>query len=270
VALVWSSVVVLVVPPLSCLVWQVGLHYGRPPSGGEIVRQWTAGRAAHVMFSGAVEFADEIRWTLLIGALTAATALVMAVTLLLRITRRSGPLLAPLAWWLLLLSLVLPGPLIGLLLIRALNVPQVPWLAELYDRSLLGPVLASLIRCWPVVAVLVWFARRGIAQEVGDLSELEGAGRWLRLRRILLPLSARALLVAGLAAVAISAGELAATILVLPPGMSTVATRVFGLIHSGVKEKEAAICLWHVLICLIVTVLVTRAGSGWLPRSRRS
>ena len=46
-----------------------------------------------------------------------------------------------------------------------------------------------------------------------------------------------------MAAFAWAAGDLACSILVVPPGVTTVPIRVFGLIHSGVDQQVAGICL---------------------------
>lgn len=46
-----------------------------------------------------------------------------------------------------------------------------------------------------------------------------------------------------LAAFAIASGDLAASILVVPPGITTIPVRVFGLLHSGVDDQVAGICL---------------------------
>ena len=43
-------------------------------------------------------------------------------------------------------------------------------------------------------------------------------------------------------------GDLAAPLLVAPPGVQTVSARLFGLLHSGVRQQEAGLCLITVAI----------------------
>ncbi|MEX2317305.1 MAG: hypothetical protein WD669_09150 [Pirellulales bacterium] len=67
---------------------------------------------------------------------------------------------------------------------------------------------------------------------------------WSRLLRIPLPQRWSALFAAWLVGLAIAVGELAATVLVVPPGRSTAITvRLFQLLHYGVDDRVAAISL---------------------------
>jgi iron(III) transport system permease protein len=59
-------------------------------------------------------------------------------------------------------------------------------------------------------------------------------------------------MIAWLAALAISLGDLAASILVVPPGVTTLSIRIFGLLHYGVEDQVAGICL---AMLLVFTVL---------------
>jgi iron(III) transport system permease protein len=66
-----------------------------------------------------------------------------------------------------------------------------------------------------------------------------------------------------LAAFSISIGELAATILVLPPGVNTLPITIFGLIHYGVDDQVAGICL--VLVGLFTAISIVAV---WLMNTR--
>jgi iron(III) transport system permease protein len=61
---------------------------------------------------------------------------------------------------------------------------------------------------------------------------------------------------AWLAAFAVCVGDLTASILVIPPGMTTIPVRVFGQIHSGVDDLAAGICLVMMLGFSILASLV--------------
>ena len=62
-------------------------------------------------------------------------------------------------------------------------------------------------------------------------------------------------------ALAVAAGELTASILVVPPGVTTLAIRIFGLVHYGVEDRLAALWLWSI----VAFVAVALAGR-WLLR----
>jgi len=44
-------------------------------------------------------------------------------------------------------------------------------------------------------------------------------------------------------ALAIAMGELAVSILVVPPSVAILPVRIFGLLHAGVEDQIAGICL---------------------------
>ena len=103
---------------------------------------------------------------------------------------------------------------------------------------------------WPALAQCAADnARRG-----GD----EGAGWWGRLLRIAVPQRWPAVAAAWLVGLAIAVGELAATVLVMPPQQSTaISVRVFQLLHYGVDDRVAAICL-----VMVVGIAALDGNSG--------
>jgi len=56
----------------------------------------------------------------------------------------------------------------------------------------------------------------------------------------------------------VAVGELAATVLVVPPGPTTISVRIFSLIHYGVDDRVAAICLVLVLGLAALAAVVVR------------
>ena len=52
---------------------------------------------------------------------------------------------------------------------------------------------------------------------------------------------------------AIAMGDLAGSILVLPPAVETAAIRLFGLLHAGVREQEAGLALATLSICFAIS-----------------
>jgi iron(III) transport system permease protein len=73
------------------------------------------------------------------------------------------------------------------------------------------------------------------------------------------------LVAAGLVAWITAFGELAATILVVPPGMPTLPIRAFGLLHNGVEDELAGICLALAAMIAVVaaaTLALAAASRG--------
>ena len=69
---------------------------------------------------------------------------------------------------------------------------------------------------------------------------------------------------AGLVGLAVACGELAATVLVMPPGRSGIGVHVFQLLHYGMDDRVAAISLW-----LAGGMAVTTAIAGAIIAMRR-
>lgn len=147
-------------------------------------------------------------------------------------------------WWLLFLPVALPAPLVGLALIQFWNRP---WLGSLYETPLL-PALAGTARTvpWAVVLILMMLKRTdpGLL-EAAKLLEGSHLRRFLQIR---LPLVAPGVIASLVLLFVLALGELGATLLVLPPGMSTLTVRLYNFLHYGAADKVAGMTLLAVLI----------------------
>ena len=117
----------------------------------------------------------------------------------------------------------------------------------------------------PVATLVLWPALASIPQSLLDSAATAGAGSLSRLLLIVLPSRWYALLAAWMLAFAVAAGELAATILVIPPGPTTISIRIFSLSHYGVEDRLASICL-VIMGVVAVTTVVAAALLGWIRR----
>jgi iron(III) transport system permease protein len=248
-ALVGATVLGLVAVPLGSLCFKAG-HVD-----GDALRIWSPRKLAAMVFSAPSRFADECGWTVQMALLTAGAA-VVAGLLLAWTARRSQACAAPVLGGVAVL-LALPGPLIGLGLIWLLNRRDLDMLVWLYDRTLVAPWLALLLRSLPWTVLILWFALRSIPLELIETAAVDGAGPIARLLRVGLPLRLGAAALAGLVAVAVSLADLAATILVLPPGVDTLSIRIFQLIHSANDDQVAGICLALLAMIAAMTALWT-------------
>jgi iron(III) transport system permease protein len=247
----WSILFVTAAVPLGNLAYKAGGLVTMTESGR--VRSWSAAKLVERIVAAPSEFGGEIWLSTKIGAAAATAALLIGVPLAwsMRLARRT-PWLRMSA---IALCLTLPGPLIGVALVRMLNRPSdspLAFLTVLYDSNFV-PWLVQTMRALPMVTLILWPAMSTIPQVMLDAAAVDGAGWWGRLLRIALPQRWPAAAAAWLIGFAIAVGELAATVLVIPPQQSTaISVRVFQLLHYGVDDRVAAICL--VMVAAIATL----------------
>jgi iron(III) transport system permease protein len=234
---IWSILGALVAIPLGSLVVRVGMIVRQSPA--DLERVWSGAAAARVIAGTPWEFRDEFQATLLISATTASLAVLLALGPAWRMRRG----LPRLAWGAFIAAIAVPGPVIGLAVIWLLNRPDLPGLIYLYDHPLAAPVMAMLIRALPLSLLLLVFGFASVGSQRLEAAALDGAGPALRLWRIALPQRFLVIAVAWLAAFTQAAGDLSCSILVLPPGTTTLQFRLFEKVHSGVEEQVAGIAL---------------------------
>ena len=168
------------------------------------------------------------------------------------------------------LCLTVPGPLLGLAVIHLLNQPPdspLAGLAWLYDSNF-APWLVQTVRALPIATLILWLALASVPQVMLDTAATDGSGWWGRLLRIALPQRWPAVVAAWLIAFALAVGELAATILVMPPqrGATALSIQVFQLLHYGVDDRVAAICLVMVAGITALTGIAAALLSKCRPR----
>jgi ABC-type spermidine/putrescine transport system permease subunit II len=138
----------------------------------------------------------------------------------------------------------------------------------LYDRTLTAPVLVQMVRAGPLAALWMWSQMSSVPQDLLDAAESEGASRTSQLVRIALPLRRVGVAAGALAALVVTLAEVSATLLVLPPGVTTVPVQVFQLLHYGIDDRLAALCL-SIFALLGVGLAVTAIGRQIAAGRRR-
>jgi iron(III) transport system permease protein len=201
-------------------------------------------------------YGEEFGWTAVLGAVTATVAVVLGLPLA-WLARRGGWRSAP-AVAIAATGLAIPGPLIGLSIIWLLDRPFPPGLIWLYDRTLFAPVLAMLVRTLPITILFGWHVLSSIASDILDAAACDGAGTWRQFWWIAVPPRIASLLAVWLVAFAVATGDLACSILVVPAGVTTIPIRVFGLLHAGVDDQVAGICLVMLASFFLLSILVMR------------
>ncbi len=191
----WSSMVLLAGVPLANLAYKAGVQVTVTDSSR--VRTWSPLMAIERVASAPGEFRGEFWLTARISCASATAALLIAVPLAWSL--RGGLVRVPSSQiifstpWLRLfaiaLCLTLPGPLLGLGVIRLLDrPPESPLnaLAWLYDSNF-APWLVQTVRALPIATLILWPALASIPQVMLDAAATDGAGWWGRLLRIALP-----------------------------------------------------------------------------------
>lgn len=249
----WASLAVFAVlltvsfVPLATLVIDAGLRrsveQGWQWSWSQLVE-----RAAH----GAEDFRWEIIGTLTISCFAALAALASVLWLMVLCYGRRAQ---QVVWAGMLILWLTPGPLIGVLLTHLFRRPELPLLADLYDRTLFAPIAAAYLRILPLVWIACFLGVRQVHAAHWELAALEGVARWRFFLKVVWPQSRPAVLVGTMLGFCWATGELGATLAVIPPGVETVAVRIANLMHTGVRDKEAVLSLYHMLSCLAVAAL---------------
>src|SRR5882724_2728770 len=153
-----------------------------------------------------------------------------------------------------------PSTVVGVGLIGLWN--RSGWPGQVYSSSAII-VIAYLARFVPVAALILAVSVRQIPKSFEEAAELSGAS-WLRVFfRIVLPQMKTGLAAAWVVAFIFAFGELGATVLVAPPGESTLPVRVYTLIANTKSSEVAALALMQALVILIpLALLGTFASNG--------
>ncbi|MCG8448740.1 MAG: ABC transporter permease subunit, partial [Pirellulales bacterium] len=238
----WALTFVIVGLPLASLLGKAGTRTERVEQ--RVVSNWSAAKAAQMVARSPWEHRREARWSIAIGGLAAGAATVAGVLLAWGLRCRRLPAI-PTAL-LLATGFSIPGPLLGVWLIRLMNQPDdslFSFLTWYYDNTILAPVVVQLLRALPLATLVLTTQFASVPQDVLDSATSEGARGWWQLLAIVLPLRWPAVVAAACMALVVAVGDMAATLLVLPPGVSTLSTRIFGLLHYGAEDRVSALCL---------------------------
>jgi iron(III) transport system permease protein len=117
-------------------------------------------------------------------------------------------------------------------------------------------VIAYLARFVPVAALILAANVRQVPRSFEEAAELSGAN-WLRIfTRIVLPQIKSGIAAAWAVAFILAFGELGATVLVAPPGESTLPVRIYTLIANTSSNEVAALALMQVCVILAPLILL--------------
>jgi len=152
-----------------------------------------------------------------------------------------------------------PSTVVGVGLIGLWNRPGL--LGEIY-KSPVMIVLAYIARFVPVAALILAASVRQIPASFEEAAEIAGASWPRAFSRIVLPQISTGLAAAGVVVFIFAFSELGATVLVAPPGESTLPVRVYTLIANTPSSEVAALALMQSGIVLIPLALLGAFARG--------
>lgn len=239
----------LLVIPLMSLLYQAGLQVVMQE--GIPQREWSVVKALQFAVVSPWQFREEFAWSMLLGQASALTAIALAFFIAWRAQRCMGFRIA--GWLAAVAAISTPGPVIALVLSDWVNQPESDWLFYLYDRTIFVAWLSLTIRLFPYAYLLLEVRLRRLNRSLFEITSTLATGPWnawwhgtiMPLRDFLLAL--------WLVVFALALGDLAATVLATPPGVTTVAIRIFNLVHYGVADQLAGLCLGTMLVFGLLT-----------------
>ncbi|MEL7496793.1 MAG: ABC transporter permease subunit [Planctomycetota bacterium] len=202
------------------------------------------------------DYSDEFTWSCLI-AITASTIILLVMLMVVGFTRRSrwGRLVFSA---LMAIGFALPGPVIGSSLAWLFSSSDNAWFHWLTDYTIFGPVVAAGLFCGPICGILIWLMVDRTSHDVLDGARLDGANEISTFWEFGVKANRLGLVGVWLIGFTLCFGELAASSMVRPAGMDTVARKMLGDLHAGVDELTAGMTIVITLVVVCISLL------GWL------
>ena len=248
----WTIVSMVALIPLANLIVKAG--WVATMDGNEIRRGWSP----FVMMQSIVQsttFSNEIGWSLQLSLYASGVAFVLGILVV-------GCIRGRWSTWitigLMAFLLALPGPIVNLIVISVFDRREPEWIGYLADRTLCGPILALQSRCLPIVFGVLWLATERFKRNNASLLQMDRglpyASRiWILMKALKQPIT-----IALVVAFFVSFADLSSYLLVQPPQVTTVAMRMFDLLHYGIKNRESGLALTLVVAGAIPTWWLVR------------
>lgn len=155
-------------------------------------------------------------------------------------------------WWILVgIPLAIPAPLVGIGLISVWNKPGI---LDIYGTELM-PIFAGTIR-FSAIAILVLFVYSSrVNSLLMDAGKIFSYNRIKYLFGIRLPILLPGLLAGFFFVFTLVIGELGSTLIVAPPGKTTLTMKIYNYLHYGGTETIAGLCLAVVILTMTAGII---------------
>lgn len=150
----------------------------------------------------------------------------------------------------------LPGAVLGIGMIGIWNRPEMAWV---YD-SLAVVALICIARFSPFAVKAVESNLKQVHPHLEEAALLVNGSWFSRLRHVTAPLTRPGCAAGWIITYIFCMGELGATLLVVPPGQSTLSIRIYTLMHYGAGNLVACLCLVLVALSLIPAAATIKFG----------
>jgi len=155
-------------------------------------------------------------------------------------------------WWLLIgIPLAIPAPLVGIGLISVWNRPG---LFNVYGTELM-PILAGVVRFSAIAILVVYLYSSRINSQLIDAGKVYAKNRIKYFFEIRIPLMMPGLIAGFFFVFTLALGELGATLIVAPPGKTTLTMKIYNYLHYGGTETIAGLCLAVVILTMVSGII---------------
>jgi iron(III) transport system permease protein len=155
-------------------------------------------------------------------------------------------------WWgFCMVPLAIPAALAGIGLAIISNSPAlIP-----YTGGLVLPVFLSIFRFIPIAAIVLCAQLRLTDRALIEAGQVFSSGLLHDWARVRFPLLFPGIAMAIYLVFACTLGELGGTIMIIPPGSSTITIRLYNYLHYGASGSVAQLCLLLAGIVLLSGVI---------------
>lgn len=167
-----------------------------------------------------------------------------------------------------LCGLLVPGAATGIALVKLFNRAGV--LGMIYNSSAII-VIGQFLRYFPLSILILWAFLRTVPRQYEQMAIADGATLRDVLFRVYLPICARPFAVSAVIVFLWCLGDLDTSLIVCPPGTTTLPIRMFTMLHYGVYGEVAIACLMLVVTvvgCLALAVGLVGRDNVWKRTSR--
>ncbi|MCK5578161.1 MAG: iron ABC transporter permease, partial [Planctomycetes bacterium] len=151
-----------------------------------------------------------------------------------------------------ILPLVLPGALLGIGLIKVYNRAGLLFIYHSIFITVIGLTARFLI----IPSLTFSGLLKNIDRSLESAARVAGVSGARIFSGIILPLSGRAIWLAGIICFILAVSDLSVSILVNPPGLMTFPIRIYSLFHFSREQHVAALCLIMAALIIILYIIM--------------
>jgi len=205
--------------------------------------------------------ANEIGYSFMIGII--GTIVIVLLSLLIAyIIERSQMWIKHFLYYASILPFAIPATIVGVLLIKLFNRP---FLNFVYTTPIIL-IVGYMVRFSPFAIRVLCANISQIERDIEDASKMEGASFRQTIIHLIIPLCRPGLIISLAVVFALIMGELGMTILVIPPGKSTLILKIYTLMHYGAGKIVAGTSI-ILILCVIILMGALMCFNRFLKRS---